>query len=283
MLPRSFILAFHCAGQALQISGNEYTGEKKVKKIIIGLILVFISTLLWGTGAFAVDSISNSAEKSDGYGPAISSTETQEDWSDSSEQAASGRYSCELINDGSFENGPPAASAWTEWKDPAGTSRIVDPSSEWSVSVDSYDGTYSWWGGGYTGAQNDIPVSNYVEQEITIPDDATQLRFYMISHRPDPDDPTPADFFYVSINSTTTLFTLELVQANDSPGCPDACEWEEKTVDISDYAGQTVTLRFEVQSDSSDDTGNVLVDYIRVCSPPLGQGLSAIYLLLLGD
>jgi hypothetical protein len=261
-----------------QISGNEYTGENKVKKIIIGLILVYISTL-WGTGAFAVDSISNSAEKSDGCGPAISSTETQEDWSDLSEQAAGGGYSCELINDGSFENGPPEASAWTEWKDPGNSSRILNPYSEWDVY--SYDGTYSWWGGGYDDSLN--PVSNYVEQEITIPDDATQLRFYMISHRPDTDDPTPADFFYVSINSATTPFTLELVQANDSPGCPDACEWEEKTVDISDYAGQTVTLRFEVQSDSSDDTGNVLVDYIRVCSPPFGQGLSAIFLLLLGD
>ena len=247
-----------------------------MKKIIIGLILV----LLWGTDVFAVDSVSNAVKESAGYGRAITNTDIQEDEPYSSVQVASGVSPCELINDGSFENGPPAASAWTEWKNPAGTSRIVDPLSEWGLN--SYDGTYSWWGGGYTGAQNDIPVSNYVEQEITIPADATQLKFYMISHRPDPDDPAPADFFYVSINSATTPFALELVQANDSPGCPGACEWEEKSVDISAYAGQTVTLRFEAQSDGSSDTGNVLVDYIRVCSP-MGKGLSAIFLLLLGN
>lgn len=246
-----------------------------MKKAIIGLILV----LLWGTDVFAIDSVSNSVKESADYGQAITNIDTQEDELDSSEQAASGGYSCGLINDGSFENGPPAASAWTEWRNPAGTSRIVDPGDYVScsgVTVYSHDGTYSWWGGGYTGAQNDIPVSNYVEQEITIPDDATQLRFYTVFYRPDPDDLSPEDIFFVTI-SGNTVFERNMIQANDS--CPD---WEEQSVDISTYAGQTVTLRFEAQSGVSVDTGNVLVDYIRVCSPS-SKGLSAIYLLLLGN
>ena len=252
-----------------------------MKKIIIGLIVIFISTFSWGIDVSVGDSISNSIGKLSDYGPAISNTQTQEDEFESSEQSGSSRYSCELINDGSFENGPPDASAWTEWKDPDNSSRIVDPSSEWSVTVTSYDGTYSWWGGGYTGAQNDIPVSNYVEQEIIIPSGATQLRFQMISYRSDADDPSPEDVFAVII-SGETVFSLDMVQANDSPGCPDACEWEEQSVDISGCTGQTVTLRFYAESGDSDYTGNVLVDYIRVCSP-LGRGLPAIFLLLLGD
>jgi hypothetical protein len=173
-----------------------------------------------------------------------------------------GSSTTELINDGSFENGPPAASAWTEWKDPAGSSRILDVSPFFycsGTSVYSYDGTYSWWGGGYTGAQNDIPVSNYVEQEVTIPNDATQLSFYTLFYRPDDDDSVPEDVFIVTV-SGEPVFTKNMVQANDS--CPD---WVEQVVDISGYAGQTVTLRFYAESGNSDNTGNVAVDYITIC------------------
>ena len=251
-------------------------GEHKVKKIIIGLIFVFISILLVGTGAFAIDSVSNTVKKSADYGPAITNTDTPEDELDSSEQAASGGYSCELINDGSFENGPPAASAWTEWRNPGSESRILDPSDYFYCSGTSVyphnGGDYSWWGAGYSDGN---PVSNYVEQEITIPNDATQLSFYTVFFREDEDDPSPDDVFYVTV-SGETVFERDMVQANDS--CPD---WVEQTVDISEYAGQTVTLRFEATS-VGDITGNVLVDYIRVCNP-LGRGLSAIFLLLLGD
>jgi hypothetical protein len=246
-----------------------------VKNIIMGLILV----LLWGTGAFATDSVSKSVEKSVDVGPAIRSTEPQEYEFKPSEQSGSSRYSCELINDGSFENGPPTASAWTEWRDYGTDSRVVDPGDYFycsGTSVYSYDGTYSWWGGGYTGDQDDIPVSNYVEQEIDIPSGATEIRFYTVFFRKDDDDPSPDDVFYVTI-SGETVFERNMSQANET--CPD---WVEQTIDISGYAGQTVTLRFEAQSGDSEYTGNVLVDYIRVCST-LRRGISSILLLLLGD
>jgi subtilisin family serine protease len=189
---------------------------------------------------------------------------------------------CTPINDGTFENGPPTASAWTEWRDPDDSSRIVDPSNYFycsGASVYSFDGTYSWWGGGYTGDLYDIPVSNYVEQEITFPNGATQLRFYTVFFRQDEDDPSPDDVFYVTI-SGETVFSKNMIQANET--CPD---WVEQTIeDISAYAGQTVTLRFGAQSGDSTYTGNVLVDYIRVCITEGGApGLPAILLLLLGD
>lgn len=251
-----------------------------MKKITIGFIIVFISTFSWGMGLSFGDSISSS--KAADYGPTISATQAQEGELESSEQATNGSYSCELINDGSFEY---ETSAWTEWKSPGNTSRIVDPSTAWSIAVSAYDedqGTYSWWGGGYTGDQNDEPVSNYVEQDIDIPSGATQMRFQMISYREDTDDPSPEDVFAVLI-SGETVFSLDMTQANNSPGCPDACEWEEQTVDISGCTGHTVPVRFYTESGDSLYTGNVLVDYIQVCTPVDRRTLSPIYLLLLGD
>jgi hypothetical protein len=247
-----------------------------MKKITIGFIIGLISTFSWGIDVSVGDSISNSIGKLSDYGPTISNTQTQEDEFESSEQSGSSRYSCELINDGSFENG----SEWIEDGNYDIASRLVDPSNYFycsGTSVYAYSsGTTSWWGGGYTGALDDIPVSNYVQQEIDIPSGATEIRFQMISYRPDENDASEEDFFFVII-SGETVFTHDMIKDNDS--CPD---WEEQIVDISDYAGQTVTLRFEVQSGDSDYTGNVLVDYIRVCNP-LGRGLPAIFLLLLGD
>ena len=248
-----------------------------MKKITFGFIIVLISTFSLGLGISSGDSISTG--KLTDEGPAISTTQTQEEEFEPSEQASNGSYSCELVNDGSFEN---QTSAWDEWRSPPDSSRIVDPSSAWSIPVSSYDGTYSWWGGGYTGEQNDEPVSNYVEQEIDIPSGATQLRFQMISYRADQDDLSPEDVFAVLIDGET-VFSLDMTQANNSPGCPDACVWEEQTVDISGCTGHTVTLRFYVESGDSDYTGNVLVDYVQVCSPVIRRGLSSIYLLLLGD
>ena len=73
------------------------------------------------------------------------------------------------INDGSFENGAPPASAWTEVYNPLAcslTSRILDPSGYWGIPART--GTYAWWGGGYCGADPNPPPF-YVEQSVTVP------------------------------------------------------------------------------------------------------------------
>jgi len=157
---------------------------------------------------------------------------------------------CDLINDGSFENGPPPASAWEEWADNS-CEWIYDPSGVWGI--DAYHGTYAYWASGYCGE----PSSDYVEQTITVPSNAAQLKFMANYYRPSSDDPSAPDYFYVKINGTT-VFTKELKQANDTYP-----SWTEKTVDISSYAGQSITLKFEGSS-AGDLTGNVLVD--RICT-----------------
>ena len=186
-------------------------------------------------------------------------------------QIRSGEEEKELISDASFENGPPPASEWTEWTD-NGCEWIVDPSGAWGIPA--YDGTYAYWACGYCcGA----PSSDYVEQSIAIPAGATTLVFMANYYRPNADDPPDNDYFYVKINGTT-LYSKALIQANDTYP-----NWTEETVDISAYAGQTVTLRFEGASAGSN-TGNILIDYIRIASGgPAAGALPGILLLLLGD
>lgn len=153
-----------------------------------------------------------------------------------------------LVNDGSFESSP---TDWTEWST-GGVSKILDPST--LLGISAYDGTYVFWAGGYVGGG---PDPGYVEQAVAIPASALSLKFMANYYRPDADDPADPDFFTVSINGTQ-VFSKELLQAADT--YPD---WIKEVIDVSDYAGQTVTLRFEGLCGGTE-TGNVFIDFITV-------------------
>src|SRR5262245_56601121 len=91
-----------------------------------------------------------------------------------------------LINDGSFELGPPPASAWTEVGNPL-CGRIGDFSGVWYVSA--FDGTNDYWAGGYCDdGSGPVPVISSVTLTISIAAETTQLSFYYIAFRPDADD-----------------------------------------------------------------------------------------------
>ena len=154
-----------------------------------------------------------------------------------------------LINDGSFENGPPPGSAWTEVTDQP-CEWIGDWSSVWGVPA--FDGLYDYWAGGYCGG---IPTTSHVSQaSIVVPAGSATLSFWYISYRPDADD--GGDYAYISVNGTT-VWTLDLIQANDTyPNFVNA------TVDLSAYAGQNVTLEFGAVSGGAS-TGNIRFDFIE--------------------
>ena len=77
-----------------------------------------------------------------------------------------------LINDGSFENGPPPGSAWTEVTSTA-CEWIGDWSAVWGVAA--HDGTYDYWAGGYCGG---VPTTSSVSQAgIAVPATDNDLRF----------------------------------------------------------------------------------------------------------
>ncbi len=164
-----------------------------------------------------------------------------------------------LINDGSFENGPPPASAWTEWTNTS-CGWIGDWSAIWGVPA--FDGIYDFWAGGYCG----IPNTNYVQQSVSVPVGESTLSFWYLSYRPDPDD-ADLDYAYVSVDGTQ-VWTLDLIQANDTYP-----NFVNVTLDLSPWAGQVVMLEFGGVSVGSS-TGNIRFDYIEwlqtpVCGSPI--------------
>ncbi len=164
-----------------------------------------------------------------------------------------------LIADGSFEQGPPPASAWTETAN-VGCERIGDHSGDWYVSA--FDGSMDFWVGGFCydeGSGETLPVTNAVAQTLSIPADTSLLSFYYIAFRPTSDDvPADGDRAYVAVNGAE-LWTLSLEQANDSyPNWVGPVE-----VDLSAYAGQSVELAIGGVS-VGDATGNARIDYVEL-------------------
>jgi hypothetical protein len=163
-----------------------------------------------------------------------------------------------LINDGSFEQGPPPASAWTEVND-TWCERIGDFSGYWYVSA--FDGTYDFWAGGYcmddsTGINTAVTAS--VAQDVPVPAGNATLSFYYIAFRPDPDDdPVDGDRAYVAVNGVE-VWTLPFVQASNTYP-----NWVGPiTVDLCAYEGQTIALSFGGVS-VGEVTGNARFDYIE--------------------
>jgi hypothetical protein len=167
-----------------------------------------------------------------------------------------------LVNDGSFEFGPPPASAWTEATVPA-CERIGDWSGQWYVSA--FDGVNDYWAGGYCddGTGINAPVTSSVTQSIPIVAGNAMLTFYYIAFRPDLDDSPPdGDRAYAAVNGIE-VWSLPLVQANNTYP-----NWVGPiSLDLGAYAGQTVALSFGGVGVGTA-TGNARIDFIEFTTSP---------------
>ncbi len=168
-----------------------------------------------------------------------------------------------LINDGSFEQGPPPASAWTEVSNSPNCEWIGDFAGEWYVS--SWDGYFDYWAGGYCLDDQGLmfPVTSSVTQVVPVPVETTTLSFFYVSYRPDADDnPPDGDHVYVTVNGAE-VWSMELIRANDTYP-----SWVGPIlVDLGDYGGQDVSLSFGGVS-VGDWTGNVRFDFIEFVAGP---------------
>lgn len=160
-----------------------------------------------------------------------------------------------LINDGSFENGPPPASAWTEVTNTT-CEWIDDWSSVWALGA--HDGVIDFWAGGYCSGS---PATSSVSQAgIAVPASNNDLHFWYVAYRPDSDD-GDNDHAYVNVNGVQ-VWSLPLLQANNTYPT-----WVEAVVPMTAYAGQNVTLEFGAVSEGAS-TGNIRFDYISFGEPP---------------
>lgn len=163
-----------------------------------------------------------------------------------------------MINDGSFEQGPPPASAWTEVSNSPNCEWIGDFSGAWYVSA--WHGYMDYWAGGYCidDMGQSFPVTSSVTQTVHVPSDSTGLTFYYVSFRPDADDnPPDGDHVYVAVNGVE-IWTMDLTRANDTYPY-----WTGPIhLDLGAYGGQDISLSFGGIS-VGEATGNVRFDYIE--------------------
>jgi hypothetical protein len=146
-----------------------------------------------------------------------------------------------LLNSG-FESG--RGVSWQEYS-----------SNGWNLVVNSglpeyitpHGGSWLAWLGG------DLDETSRLNQQVTIPATNPMLRFwYWI----DSVDICGYDSFYVVITTggqNIAITEFELCSANDTGG------WQQATVSLRQYAGQTVTVQFWVETDSSENS-NFFVD-----------------------
>jgi hypothetical protein len=143
--------------------------------------------------------------------------------------------------DGDFESGP---GTWSEFSNhDLGLYPLVVPAGELPQGVTPHDGTHAVWLGGLF---DDV---SYLERSVTVPTIAPRLgAWYLISSQ---ESSCSVDVLTVSLNGTT-VDTIGLCIFNNKG-------WTARTVDISAFAGQTVTLRVQVSTDSSDNS-NLFAD-----------------------
>jgi hypothetical protein len=159
------------------------------------------------------------------------------------------------IANGDFENGPDGS--WEEYST-HGWDIIVTTSD---LPVTPHSGLWAAWLGG------DYDDVSYISQTVTIPDVDPVLSFwyYLAS-----DELICAyDFGWVRIN-LNEVYTIALCADNDTFG------WVLQAVDLSAYAGQTVTLQIRVETDYTINS-NYFIDDVALT----GASYTYIYLPLI--
>jgi len=154
----------------------------------------------------------------------------------------------QLISNGGFENGANP----TPWTATAG---VVTTSG----SVAARTGSWKAWLGG-----NAADVTETLDQVVTIPANCNATLTYWL--RVTTAETThPFDFFRVQVISGATT-TMQTYSDSDA-----GLSYVQRTVDLSAYAGQTVTLRFLADEDSSLQTSFWLDDVSLDTSTPVQQ------------
>lgn len=144
---------------------------------------------------------------------------------------------------GTFEQGH---AGWTEIP---GNGIIT----QFPPAVTPHAGQWLAWLGGENGSSDEL------QQAITLPAGKPLYLHYYYQIRSQ--DVDPIDTFQVLAN-TTVLQDITLWDLEDTGG-----QWVEDVIDLNAYAGQTVTIRFLVRSDTVDPS-SVFVDDIRISSHP---------------
>lgn len=153
--------------------------------------------------------------------------------------------SLSTIPNGDFEQGQ---AVWTEFSQ-QGKDIIMDVYPDGVVPT---SGSWLAWLGGAcrnTDPPSDCEEVSYIEQELTVPTSTTNLSFWYWTAS---NDVCGFDFGWVKVDGV-------IIEEYDLCTATDTGTWVLGELDISAYAGQTVTLRFQADTDASDNS-NFFVD-----------------------
>ncbi|XVU23046.1 M28 family peptidase [Actinoplanes sp. CA-054009] len=159
------------------------------------------------------------------------------------------------------------ATAWTRGTADTATSGLFergDPATTTSQLGTAAGGTYDLVTGATAGSSagaNDVDggVTSLRSPAITLPTGTLTMSFsWYLSHLT---NSSSADYFRVRVTSgsiTTTLFTQSGAATNRSPA------WQTASVNLTPYAGQTVTLLVEAADASTASLVEAAVDNIKI-------------------
>ncbi|MCJ7736457.1 MAG: hypothetical protein MUQ10_03955 [Anaerolineae bacterium] len=160
-----------------------------------------------------------------------------------------------VIANGGFESGQDGS--WAEYSTHA-----------WDIITETFNplvvphgGTWAAWLGG------EVDDVSYISQTVSIPDESPTLTYWQWIAS---DDACGYDTAWVKINNGYVK-TIDLCTDNNTGG------WVQSTINLSAYAGQTVTLQLRVETDGTLNS-NFFVDDIMLHSTP--DGAFATYLPL---
>jgi len=158
-----------------------------------------------------------------------------------------------VIQNGDFEQG--AGNAWQE-SSTQGWALIMQAND---LPIPTHGGNWSAWLGG---DNNEIAT---ISQQVQVPTQQTTLRYYAWSKS---SDICGYDFGRVLVNETVVEL-FDLCTDTDSNG------WSLHTVGLSQYAGQTIALRFRVETDISNGS-SLFVDDMTLGSSQLSMNQASV-------
>jgi hypothetical protein len=143
--------------------------------------------------------------------------------------AARGSGAAHTLSNGDFEGGRDGA--WSEYSSNGWP--LIQSSSVLASSVSPHGGNWAAWLGG------DDDETAILSQQITVPSDAITLNYWYWTVSED-----WCDYDYATIRlGPDVLTTYDLCEANNTGG------WEYQQIDVTDWRGQTVELRFVAETD----------------------------------
>jgi hypothetical protein len=164
------------------------------------------------------------------------------------------QLSAGLIHDGSFENNP---SGWTEYFN---SSCTISGLGNWTGTAGltgNYEGSRSLWLGGLC---NNGVRNNGVRQTITLGPDAAVLSLWYAPYKGSV-DVLNQDQVRVLINDDEVW----MLTVNGPTG---TAVWQNALIDISQYAGQEISLAVEMDQNAVPlFIANVFIDFVEVYNP----------------